>query len=209
MSGYFAINLALRGCDCLVVGGGRVALRKAQSLVACGALARVVSPEFCSELAQLEGVRLVQRPFEPQDVEGATIVFAATSDPEVNEAVARAARRRGIWVNVVDTPDLCDFIVPATVRRGALTISVSSGSAAPALSRRLRLDLEKQFPEAYGDFVALLAELRGDVLRRVADPAQRRAILRDLAEETTWALFARDGAQAVRDQADRLIRDAT
>jgi precorrin-2 dehydrogenase/sirohydrochlorin ferrochelatase len=205
LSRYYPINLSLAGSECLVVGGGKVALRKAEGLVACGALVKVVSPEFCPELTRLEGVRLLQRPFAEDDVVGATLVFATTTDPKVNQLVARAARCHRIWVNVADTPAECDFIVPATVTRGDLTISICTGSASPALSRHLRLQLEALFPKDYADYVALLAQLRSEVLRRVADPTRRRTILRRLADEPTWRLFTDEGPDAVRALAGRLM----
>ena len=207
MGRYYPICLSLAGSDCLIVGGGEVACRKARHLVAAGADVKVVSPHFCDALAGLDGVHLVQRPFEQQDVEGAALVFAATADAELNSFVARAARRAGALVNVVDTPAECDFIVPAMVVRGDLTISISTGSAAPALSRRLRLDLEELLPEAYGDFAALLGQLRQEVLREVRDTTRRRTILRRLAEKATWDLFAEEGADAVRRLARRLVED--
>ena len=205
MSRYFPINLALGGCDCLVVGGGAVALRKVRTLVACGAHVAIVSPEFCPELEALEGVQLIQDEFADEHAEGATLVFAATDDPAVNSRVAHAARSRGALVNVADTPAECDFIVPSTLTRGGLTISVCSGGAAPALSRRIREGLEEQFPDSYADFVALLAELRPLVIERVPDIGRRRDIFRQLADGATWELFSTDGPDAVRRRADELM----
>ena len=209
MPACYPISLALAGCDCLIVGGGTVAWRKASALVACGAHVRVVSPRFCREIHELEGLRLVQRHFEEQDVVGASLVFAATSDPGTNRLVARAARRHRAWVNVVDTPQECDFIVPASVRRGALSVSVSTGGASPALARRIRQQLEDILPESYGAYVALLAELRPQVIERVADPPRRRTILRRLAEEETWTLFDTQGPDAVRQLVGGLVEEAT
>lgn len=205
MSRHLPINLWVDGCECLVVGGGRVALRKALSLVACGARVTVVSPRLCPELEGLDGVHLIQAEFGDDHVAGMTLVFAATSDADVNRRVAQAARRGGALVNVVDTPAECDFIVPSTLTRGDLTISVCSGGAAPALSRRIREGLEAQFPEAHGDFVALLGKLRREVLDRVPDVHRRRDVLRRLADESTWALFRDEGPDAVRGLAERLI----
>lgn len=207
MSRYLPINLALDGRRCLVVGGGRVALRKVRSLVGCGARVTVVSPRLCTELERLDGVRLVWEPFRDEHAAGQVLVFAATDDAAVNRQVAAAARRAGALVNVVDTPPECDFIVPATLQRGSLTISVCSGGAAPALSRRLRQELEERFPDAYADFVALLGELRDDIKGRVPDVARRRSLFQRLADGTTWALFAREGADAVRELAARLVQE--
>ena len=205
MAHYYPICLSLDGRQALVVGGGAVACRKVESLLAAGARVTVVSPEIYPELRRLDGVRLVERPFEEADVSGAAVVFAATDDAAVNHRVAVAARARGALVNVVDTPAECDFIVPSTLVRGDLTISVSTGSAAPALSRRLRLELEALFPEAYADYVALLADLRHEVLREVSDPACRREILLQLADRPAWNAFARHGPSALRQLARELI----
>ncbi|MFP4056337.1 MAG: bifunctional precorrin-2 dehydrogenase/sirohydrochlorin ferrochelatase [Candidatus Brocadiia bacterium] len=208
MSRYFPINLSLHGCECLVVGGGPVACRKARAALACEAHVTVVSPAFSPQVAQLEGVRLVQRGFVEDDVEGATLVFAASSDPDVNRLVARAGRRRGVLVNVADTPEQCDFILPATVARGSLVISFSTGGAAPALARRLRRQFEQQVPQDYARYVALLGQLRPRVLEQVADPAARRDIFRQLADEPAYQLFAEQGAEALRALARRLVAEA-
>ena len=204
MGRYYPICLLLEGKPCLVVGGGAVARRKVQSLLDVGASVTVVSPEFCEELLRLDGVRRVERRFEEKDVAGAFLVYAATNDAALNSAVAAAARRQGALVNVVDTPAECDFIVPSTLTRGGLTISVSTGSASPALSRRLRLELEELFPKSYADFVGLLGELRRETMGAVADPRRREAVLKRLADRTTWDLFTREGAGAIR-QLARLL----
>jgi precorrin-2 dehydrogenase/sirohydrochlorin ferrochelatase len=203
MARYYPICLSLEGRPCLVVGGGAVALRKVESLLDAGARVTVVSPEFCEELLRLGAATRLERPFEEQDVAGAFLVYAATDDAAVNRAVAAAARRHHALVNVVDTPAECDFIVPSTLTRGELTVSVSTGGASPALARRLRLELEKLFPKSYGRFVRLLAGLRAEVARAVPDAARRRAILQELARRSTWDLFAEGGAKAVR----QLLRD--
>jgi len=199
MKRYLPINVSIEDADCLVVGGGRVALRKVRSLLACGGRVRVVSVDVCDELAALEGVAVERRAVEVSDVEGARIVFAATSDNEVNRSVYDAARARGVWVNVVDVPELCDFIVPATVKRGPLSISISTAGAAPALARELRKELEARFSERFGEYVALLGELRGEVMARVADPERRRAIFEKLAAKEAWRLFDAEGPEGLRE----------
>ncbi len=206
MARYYPISLSLEGKPCLVVGGGQVALRKVKSLLDAGARVSVVSPEFCEGLRKLKGVRRIKRRFVDGDVAGAVLVYAATNDAPLNAAVAAAARKRGALVNVVDTPGECDFIVPSTLNRGEMTISISTGGASPALARRLRLELERLFPKSYGRFVALLARLRAEVARSVPDPARRRAALQQLARRSTWDLFAQGGARAVRQLIRRLIR---
>jgi len=208
MPGLYPVSLLLSGRECLIVGGGSVAYRKAADLVACGAHVTVVSPEFCADIIRLEGVALVQRGFQESDAAGKTLVFAATSDAAVNRLAARAARCHGAWVNVVDTPAECDFFVPAALHRGDLTISVSTGGASPALARRIREQLEAVFPDRYADFVSLVGDLRREVIAEVCDPEDRQAILSRLAVESTWRLFESGGADAVRRLARQLVADA-
>jgi precorrin-2 dehydrogenase/sirohydrochlorin ferrochelatase len=209
MHPVYPVSLLLSGCPCLVIGGGRIATRKARDLLTCGAHVIVVSPEFDEEIQQLEGLHLIQRPFQDDDVRGKALVFAATSNPEVNRQAARAARGAGVWVNVVDTPNECDFYVPANVRRGDLTISISTSGAVPALSRSLRRQLEAIFPEQYAEFVALLGELRDEIIREVDDPQEKKHILTRLADEATWRRFQSEGAEAVRSVARTLIEECS
>ncbi len=206
MGRYYPVCLSLDGKLCLVVGGGAVALRKVKSLLDAGAQVTVVSPEFCDGLRKLKDVRHIRRRFRDADVAGGGLVYAATNDAALNSAVAAAARKQGALVNVVDTPAECDFIVPSTLTRGEMTISISTGGASPALSRRLRLELEKLFPKSYGRFVALLAKLRAEVVKALPDAARRRAILQELARRSTWDLFAKGGAKAVRQLVHRRTR---
>ncbi len=207
MPPVYPVSLLLSGCPCLVVGGGRIGTRKAKDLLACGAHVIVVSPEFDADIQRIEGLHLIQRPFRDDDVKGKALVFAATSDPDVNCQAARAARGAGVWVNVVDTPQECDFYVPATVRRGDLTISISTSGAVPALSRSLRRQVEAIFPEQYAEFVAVLGELRDAIIREVGDPKHKKHILTRLADEATWRRFQSEGAEAVRGLARALIEE--
>lgn len=208
MAGYFHICLSLVGRRCVVVGGGKVACRKARSLVEADAHVAIVSPRFCPELSELDGVELLERHFADADLEGATLVVAATDDPELNRTIARAARKTGALVNVVDTPELCDFIVPATVRRGDLVLAISTSSKAPALAKRLRMELEEIIPDDYAGFVELLGRLRPQVLREVADAAHRTQVFHRLASREAWELFAAEGPQALQDLADQLVAEA-
>ena len=173
---YYPVELDLRGRSCLVVGGGAVAQRKVQGLLAAGAAVTVVAPDC---LAMPAGVTVVLRRFADGDLAGVALAVAASDDREVNGLVARVARERGIWVNVVDDPSEGTVIVPAVARRGDLRIAVSTGGASPALAARLRERLEGEFGPEYGDLVALLGELRREWEPRAAragvPPAARRA----------------------------------
>jgi siroheme synthase-like protein len=140
------------GRRCVVVGGGGVASRKAHGLVERGAEVVVISPEVLPELKAGE-VEIRTRPFEPGDLEGAFLAFAATNSREVNAAVAREAREIGIPVNVADRPAEGDFALPSTLRRGRLQVAVSTGGASPALARRIRAALEPTFAPEWSGIV--------------------------------------------------------
>lgn len=152
---------------CLVVGGGAVGERKVQDLRAAGARVAVVSLSLTPALAQLAAsgeIRHLAANFTEEHLEGMALVMAATDDPEVNARVSAAARARAIWVNVADAPALCTFIVPAQVRRGDLTLAISTGGASPALARQLRLELQQHIGPEYGPYLALLKGVRTRLL---------------------------------------------
>ena len=136
----FPVNLNVEGRPVLVVGGGRIALRKAEQLVACGADITVVAPEIVPGFAGLP-VTCVQRGVEPGDVEGKWLVITATGVRDVDQMVHDECNARRIWVNSADDPERCSFTLPAVVRRGDLMITVSTAGASPAVSSYLRARL--------------------------------------------------------------------
>jgi siroheme synthase-like protein len=166
---YYPIFLELKGKPCLVVGGGQVAARKVEGLMAAGARVTVVSPALDPELARLKGERRiahVDRQYQQADVKGYAVVIAATDDPSINERVASNARRDNVPVNVVDEPALCDFIVPSVVRRGDVVLAISTGGLSPALARWLRRELESYLSEDFERLLQLLAEVRVELRDR-------------------------------------------
>jgi uroporphyrin-III C-methyltransferase/precorrin-2 dehydrogenase/sirohydrochlorin ferrochelatase len=147
----------------VVIGGGSVAERKIGILAESGARVTVVSPEVTDLVARWGGsgrIVVEQRAYRVGDLRGARLAYAATFDPRVNEAVREEARSEGIWLNVIDQPDLCDFITPALVRRGDLTIAVSTNGRCPALSKQIRKELELRYGPDYAATVERLGELR-------------------------------------------------
>lgn len=139
---YYPIFLDLAGKPVLVVGAGKVALRKTKGLLEAGASVTVVAPRAEQEFAHL-AVTLRSRRFRVADMDGAVLVFAATDDRRVNHRVAEAAARRGIPVNVADAPSECAFIVPARITRGNLQIAISTGGESPRLAATLRRKIEE------------------------------------------------------------------
>lgn len=138
----FPVNLNLAGRAVLVVGGGRIALRKTSQLLVAGASVTVVAPEILEDFDTL-GLDLVRRPFRDSDLDGKRLVVTATGVRSVDQAVFEGAEQRGIWVNSADDPERCTFTLPAVVRRGSLLITTSTAGASPALSSYLRNQLDR------------------------------------------------------------------
>lgn len=181
MAKYYPIFLNIQDKKCVVVGGGNVAWRKVCSLKEAGAKVVVVSPDFCPELEKEAGIERIQQKYDTGHLKGASLVVASTDDGEVNKKVYYDAIESGILVNVVDKPEFCSFIVPASVMRGDLCISISTGGASPALARNIREYLEGQFGEEYDEFTKLLSEMRRKMLSEIKDESVRRDILQRIA----------------------------
>jgi precorrin-2 dehydrogenase/sirohydrochlorin ferrochelatase len=164
----YPIFLDLSGRRCVVVGGGEVASRKARKLLQARARVVVISPEISPELESV-AVEVNRRPYEEGDLEGAYLAFAATDSREVNAAVAREAKERGIPANVADRPSEGDFALPSTLRRGRLQVAVSTGGASPALARRIKDELEESFGPEWSGLVEELHAAR----RNGEDAAER------------------------------------
>ncbi len=163
---YYPIFLGLSGKRCVVVGGGEVALRKVRALLEHEAEVKVISPKLCPELAQMAEKKIIQvlpRVYDHGDLEGACMVIAATDDGKINRKVAEEAREGEILVNVVDDPEQSAFIVPSYLRRGALTIAVSTAGKSPALARKIRTRLENDFGTEYASLAIIASEVRSEL----------------------------------------------
>ena len=181
----FPLFADLRGRRVVVVGGGTVAARKVQALVAAGARVRVGAPALAPALAAdaaVGWIDVVEGIFEPAWLDDAWLAVAATDDPLVNRAVATAAGARRLWVNVVDDAALSTFHLPARVERGPLQVAISSGGAAPMLARQVRERLETLLDESLGTLADLLTRHRRRIRRSLPDLAQRRRWFRRVLE---------------------------
>ena len=166
---HYPVFLNLKEKKCVVVGGGQVALRKAKVFLEHGASIKVISPALCSELkhlAQNGTIHVLERNYQPGDLKGAFIAVVATSDADTNRKVTEEAKRQGILANVVDDPGQSDFITSSYLRRGNLTIAISTNGKSPALSRKIRTRLEEDFGEEYATLVSLVNEVRSELRQR-------------------------------------------
>ncbi|MBX9622358.1 MAG: bifunctional precorrin-2 dehydrogenase/sirohydrochlorin ferrochelatase, partial [Gemmataceae bacterium] len=142
-------------------------------------------------------VEWLPEPYRPDHLSGAALVFACAT-PEVNDRVAADAKARGVWVNAASDPAAGNIVLPAVVRRGGLTLAVNTGGASPALARRIREKLEAEFDESFAEWVALLDEVRAEVLAAVHDPTRRRELLDGFADWPWLERLRAEGPDAVR-----------
>ncbi len=180
---YFPFFMEAEGMDCLIVGGGMVALRKVQVLLEYGAAIRVVAPDQTAEIQALAGegiIRLYARGFEFQDLDNAQAVIAATSDEELNRQISAECRKRRIPVNVVDVKEECSFIFPALVKDGDIVVGISTGGASPAMARQLKQDIREAIPKGAGEVAAWLKSCRPFVKEQVDSQPVREAVFKEL-----------------------------
>ncbi len=184
---YYPIFLNLRERRCVVVGGGPVAERKARGLVAAGAKVRLISPEVTVPLARLAArkkLTLRRRRYRKGDLKGSFLVFAATDDRKVQQAVAREAREVRALLNSADDPKGSDFLVPARLSRGRLQAAISTGGSSPALAKLLRQQLDTLLGKCISARLASLSKLRQQLKSRIPKQLGRARIQRILAGKT-------------------------
>jgi len=160
---YYPIFLNIHNKNCVVVGGGKVALRKVKMLLECGAKVVVISPKIHRDLSQLakdKAIQLIKRDYERGDLKEAVIAISCTDVKEVNRKVADEAKKTGVLVNITDDLEPSDFIIPSFFRRGNLTVAVSTSGKSPAFARKIRMKLEKSFGEEYASLLSLIGEVR-------------------------------------------------
>ncbi len=199
---YYPVYLRIEGKPCLVVGGGRVASRKAAGLLAAGARLTVISPELTPELSashQRGEIAWKDRRYQTGDAAGFFLVMAATNDEEAQRLVHADAEEHQILLNVADVPKRCNFILPALVRRGPLSIAVSTSGNSPALAKQLRLELEDRIGREYEILCELMGLLRPVILDRGGSQRENEETFnRLLGADVRAAIAAADGPALVR-----------
>ena len=203
---FFPVYLNLTGKHVVVIGGGEVAERKVASLMGTGAAVTVISPDLTPELLALSKANAIEwtkRGYAPGDCSGAVLVLSATDDPKTSQAVWNEATKSGVLVNTADLPALCDFIMPAVVRRGDLAVAISTGGASPALAATLREKLSAILGPEYGQLLDLLAGARPGIQQRFSDERDRKALHYRILDSNLVQLLK----QQDRDGAERLLNE--
>jgi precorrin-2 dehydrogenase/sirohydrochlorin ferrochelatase len=204
----YPIFLELGGRRAVVIGGGAVAVRKAQALLAAGARLVVVAErvdDMLTALCARHDAKLIRSKYAKNYLAGAVLVIAATNNRQVNMQIYKDCQELEILCNVVDDPEFCDFFVPAVVKRGHLQIAIGTEGYCPAYAGHLRKKLERTFSEKNGEFLAELETLRKRIIKDMSDPADRKAILGQLVDDKSFEYFIENGPDEWRVYADRLI----
>jgi precorrin-2 dehydrogenase/sirohydrochlorin ferrochelatase len=176
---FYPAFIDLENRTVLVVGGGVVAERKVEMLLETGALVTVVCPQITEQLdaySQSNRITVRQRGFIPSDVDGASLVISATDDPTTQTEVASIAESKNILVNTVDKPELCSFIVPAILRRGDITIAISTSGKSPSLAAELRARLDRVLTDEFARTAKVLGAVRQEVHRHFAGSDDRKRV---------------------------------
>ena len=198
--GYIPIFFDVTGRPCIVIGGGEVAARKVESLIEAGARVTVVSPRLSPPLqaAVARGlVTHIARDYAPGDIKGCVLSYAATDDPKLHRELAAEARTLGIPINVADVPELCSFIAPAVVKRGALQIAISTSGASPAFAARIRRELDDRFGAEYALTLDLMRAARRRLHADEIAPVERMRRLTELANSALPDAIAAGDVAAV------------
>lgn len=185
-----------------------MAVRKASVLLEAGARLVVVAEQATGVLTTMctqHGATLIRSKYAKEYIGEAALVVAATDDPKVNRQVYADCQALGILCNVVDDPDYCDFFVPAVVKRGDLQIAISTEGNCPAYAGHLRKKLETIFTEEHGRFLAELEQVRKQIVDRLADPTDRKALLGELVDDKSFGYFSENGPEAWRQRAEESI----
>ncbi len=205
----YPIFLELSGRRVVVIGAGAVAARKAQSLLDAGARLVIVADKIddvLTSLCQGTNAELIKSKYSKDYLTGAVLAIAATGDRQLNRRIYKDCQELEILCNVVDEPQLCDFFVPAVVKRGDLQIAVCTEGHSPAYAGHIRKKLEQTFTDKHGEFLAELKTLRKRIIKDVSDPTDRKALLGQLVDDKSFEYFVENGPAQWRTFAEELVK---
>lgn len=210
MSKYYPVNLDLKGKKCVVVGSGLVAQRKVKTLLKSRADVCVVGLKVTPHLRTLAGKRRIKlkiRQVNLPDINSAFLVISATDNRRINHLISRFCHKNNILVNIVDSPRECNFILPSVVRRGNLSIAISTSGISPALSKKIRQDLEKRFGLEYAKFLAQVEHLRPQVIKKIKTPRSRKAFFNRIIRSDIVALFKKNKIRQARKKLKQMLNN--
>jgi len=210
--GYYPILVNLDLNPCLIIGGGNIALQKVKSLLKFNSDITVISPEFCDQLqiyANEAKIKIIRKFYSKEDLDNFKIVFSATNLPDLNKQVYNDCKDKDILLNVVDVPELCDFILPANIIRGNLSVSISSQGKAPFYSKEFKRKLNDVIPPVYEEVLDLAAEFRRVLLEKHENkPWESKKELFQKFNSIDWEMIiTKKGVQEARIELNKLLKE--
>lgn len=208
METFCPLHIDLKGRKTLVVGGGSVARRKVEVLLEYGADLTIVSPELSRCLENRLGVNniaYIKDHYRPAYLKDKFLVICATDNEAINRQVAFDCTDRGILVNSVSEPDFCTFFFPALLKKGSLTVAISTAGKSPALSRRIKKQLDHFFSPVYETYLNYLGEMRPRIMAEITDAKRRRKIFTLLAGDHFFNFFTESPRSEVDETVEKLI----
>ena len=206
----YPIFLELASRRVVVIGGGAVAVRKVQALLTAGARVVVVAEridDMMTALCRDTDAELIKSKYSKNYLAGALLAITATNNPQLNKQIYKDCQELEVLCNVVDVPELCDFFVPAVVKRGDLQIAIGTEGQCPAYAGHTRKKLEAIFTKQHGEFLAELEKLRKKIIQNVTDPADRKTVLGQLADDESFEYFAENGSTKWQAFAEKLVNN--
>ena len=187
---FYPINLNVENKKCVVIGGGKVALRKIFGLLDVGAKVEVIAPKVCAEIEKLfaEGkINLIQEKYSAEKISDGIILIAATNDFELNEKILQDGREKNFLVNAVEGES--DFFVPSKIQRGDFLLTISSGGNSPAFSKFVRENLEREFDSNFGEGLKIISRYRQEVKKTLQNHEDRKNFWREVLTPKVWELL--------------------
>ena len=212
-SSFYPILVNLERFSCLIIGGGKVAYRKVLSLQEFKAKITIISPKICKpllELAEKNKIQIIKSSYSKEIIKNYKIIFSATDNPDVNRNVRNDCTKEGILLNVVDNPVMCDFILPANIKRGDLTISVSSQGSAPFYTKEMKKKIDEFIPPVYSDIIEIAAKFRKQLLKSSkAESAKTKAKMFRKFTSVNWEkILAENGEKSSDYYIKKLFRES-
>ena len=209
----YPIMLDLRGRKCIVIGGGRIAHQKLTTLVHTGAGIELIAPEISPEVAKFEKqglIHITRCKYHSKYINNAFMVIGATDNRKINETIYRDAQKRKILVNIVDTPELCVFQVPASVKQDDLIIAISTAGKSPAMAKKIRRELEETFGPEYGELLELIDQWRSRIKRcELLTLEQRESLFNTIVQSDVLVLLKQGKKEKARTRFALLIAELT
>ncbi|CAM3034996.1 bifunctional precorrin-2 dehydrogenase/sirohydrochlorin ferrochelatase [Hathewaya histolytica] len=186
---YYPLMIEMKDKNVYIIGGGKVAIRKARKFLEYGAKVIVISPEFIEEFYTLKtsvgkNLSIISENYNKELVKNAFLVIGATNIDKVNQEIAMFCKGNNIMCNIVDSMELSDFIVPSTIKRGDLEIAISTLGNSPSLCAKIRKELEEKYDDTFDEYVKLLGEGRALVLEKYVDEKKKKDILNSMVQMT-------------------------